>query len=483
MLRSIIYVYIILIFTSCQQQQSNVKPADNDSIVIEEITPPIERDLEDIKKEGVFKAITIYSATGYFLYRGKPMGFEYELLQRLTEHLGLELEIVVAKNLDELFDMLNRGEGDMIAHGMTITGERKEKVEFTEYHFLTRQVLVQKKPDNWRSMKLHEIQATLISDPIELIGETVSIRNNSSYHDRLNNLMEEIGGEILIDTLPGSLSTGEIIEMVAEGKIKYTVADNNIAAINSAYYDNLDIDTDVSFSQRIAWAVRKNSPDLLGAINAWIDKMKDDTDYYVIYNKYFENNDFFQKRSNSELLSTNADKISEYDGIVKKYADSLDWDWRLLSALIYQESEFDPKAESWMGAKGLMQMLGPTAREMGITNIMNPEQNIKAGTRYLEELWERWESIPDSVQRIKFTLASYNCGYYHVVDAQNLARKQDKDPGVWDNHVEDMIVKLTYPQYYQDEVVDFGYVRGEEPYNYVKEIFNLYEQYKKFVPA
>ena len=102
-------------------------------------------DLKQIKESGTLKALTVYSGSTYFLYKGRPMGYEFELLERFAKYLGVDLEIVVVKNVNELFEKLNNGEGDIVAHGLTITTDRKEKVSFTDYLYLTRQVLVQKK--------------------------------------------------------------------------------------------------------------------------------------------------------------------------------------------------------------------------------------------------------------------------------------------------------------------------------------------------
>jgi membrane-bound lytic murein transglycosylase F len=479
----IIRIFFIFFFLySCQFQDKKQVPEKAESPGNTEISDPIERDLPQIREEGTLRAITVYSATSYFLYRGQPMGFEYELLERLAKHLGLELKIVVARDMDDVLNMLNRGEGDIVAYGLAITEPRKKKVSFTEYHTISHQVLVQKKPDNWRQMKLHEIKRAMIDDAIELIGDTVWVRKNSSYHERLINLIQEIGDTIYIDTLPGNMDTEEIIHMVSEGKIKYTVADYNMAAVSSNYFQNLDIHVPISLSQRLAWAVRKNSPELLSAVNEWIHRIKKTNDYYVIYNKYFESKHSFKTRSKSEFFSKKTGKISQYDDLIKKYAASLDWDWRLLSSLIFQESRFDPKTKSWAGAHGLMQLMPATARQMGIRNTANPEENIKGGTKYLKLMTKNWTEIPDSVQRIKFVMASYNCGYNHVVDAQNLAQKNGKDGNVWDKNTEKFILKLSYRKYFNDEVVKYGYVRGTEPYNYVREIFRRYELYKDIIP-
>lgn len=477
---SLYLLLTVLLVTACSNPGEPSRKQDRDRKNI--MRPQVERDLEEIRDEGVLRAITIFSPTSYFLYKGQPMGYEYDLLKRLATHLELDLKIVVADDIDELFTMLKRGKGDIVAHGMTITEPRKGEIDFTHPLFTSQQVLVQRKPENWREMKLHEIDRELIRDPLELIGKTVHVRKNSSYYQRLVNLSQEIGGEIKIKTIPGNMATDEIIRMVVEGEIERTVADKNIAAINATYYPILDVKTEISFSQRMAWAVRKNSADLLEAVDDWIDEMRDETDYYVIYNKYFENKKLYKKRIKSEFHSETAGKISKYDPIIKKYADRLGWDWRLLSSIVYQESRFDPNAKSWAGGKGLMQLMPATAKELGIKDSKDPEQSIEGGTRYLENLWERWDFITDSVQRIKFTLASYNCGYQHVLDAQKLAAKNDEDPEIWDNVVEDWILKLSYPKYYNDEVVEYGYVRGIEPYDYVKEIFNRYDHYKQFIP-
>jgi len=440
------------------------------------------RDLDEIKEDGKLRVLITYSSTSYFLYKGQPMGFEYELLERLAEYLGLELELVVADDLDAQFDKLVLGDIDLLADGMTITQDRKERVSFTDYLYLVKQVLVQKKPDNWRRISWSNLQKELIHDPIELIGDTVTVRKSSSYYERLVNLSNEVGGEIIVDTsISGEISTDEIIKMVAEGKIKYTVADDNLAKINSSYYPVLDIGVQMSFSQRIAWAVNKKAPKLLNAINEWIDKERKRTDYYVIYNKYFKNKRRFKRRIKSEYYSINNNQISQYDDLIKKYAANLGWDWRLLASQVYQESRFVPHAESWAGAKGLMQVMPATATELGITDKSDPEQSLRGGTDYLKHLYDRFPDIPDSLNRVKFTLAAYNCGYQHVRDAQRLAEAEKLNKNVWDGNVKEMVLALSYPKNYRKDMVKYGYVRGIEPVTYVDQIFERYDHYKTFI--
>jgi membrane-bound lytic murein transglycosylase F len=471
----------IVLIQACQDSHKSSEDEQQDEDINWIVENSVDRDLDDIKKDGVLRALVVYSSTSYFLYRGQPMGFEYDLLERLARHLDLELKIVISTDLDSQFEVLNRGDVDIIAHGMTITNQRKWEVDFTDYLYLTKQVLVQRKPDNYRQMSWSELQRHLIHDPIELIDDTVAIRRNSAYYERIMSLSNEIGGTIHIDTMDSQLSTDEIINMVVDGKVKYTIADDNLAKINASYHPILDIDVPISFSQRIAWVTRKKSPQLRKAVNEWIQKQRKKTSYYVLYNKYFKNKRSFRRRVKSDYYSLNNNQISPYDDMIKQHAAHIGWDWRLLASLIYQESRFEPDAESWAGAKGLMQVMPVTARELGIADVNDPEQSLRGGTKYLDMLVRRFQDIPDSLTRIKLAMASYNCGYGHVRDAMRLAREEKKDSTVWDGQVEEMLLALMKPRYYNRPYIKYGYVRGTEPVNYVKQIFERYEHYRQFI--
>ncbi|MDR9457019.1 MAG: transporter substrate-binding domain-containing protein [Salegentibacter sp.] len=478
--RSALFIVVLIIFAACSQGDNG----SGDGLAGTQQPPKpykISKDLKAIQEDGVLHAISIYNSTSYFLYKGMPMGFEYELLSRLAKNLGLKLKITIAEDINDLFDMLNNGEADLIAYGLTITEPRKNLVSFTENHYVTHQALVQRMPDNWRSLPGYKIDKQLILNTLELINDTVWVRENSSYAERLENLQNEIGAEIPIEHIEGNITTDEIIKMVVDGEIERTIADYNIAAVNKTYYPILNIDTRVSFSQRIAWAVRQNSPNLLKAINKWIKKEKKSDDYYVIYNKYFKNTRSNRSRIKSDFYSKNSNKISKYDDIIKANASEIGWDWRFLSSQIYQESRFDPKAESWAGATGLIQLMPATAKEVGVSNNYNPEQNVKGGVKYLERMRDNFEVVEDSIQKVKFTLAAFNCGAGHVYDAMRLAEKNGKNPHVWDENVEKYMLKLKDKKYYLDDVVRHGFVRGTEPYNYVRDIFLRYEHYKQFI--
>jgi membrane-bound lytic murein transglycosylase F len=469
-----------LLIISCQEKGKSIEVKD-DAEFNSIVANSVDRDLEDIKKDGVLRALVVYSSTSYFLYRGQAMGFEYELLKRLATHLDLKLELIISDDLDSEFEVLNRGDVDLIAHGMTITNQRKWEVDFTDYLYLTKQVLVQKNPDNYRNISWRSWQKELIHDAIELINDTVSVRQNSAYYERLMSLSNEIGGNIIIDTLDSELSTGEIIDMVADGNIKYTIADENLAKINASYKPILNIDVPISLSQRIAWVTRKKSRNFRAVVNKWIKMQKKTTDYHVIYNKYFKNKRSFQRRTKSDYYSLKNNQISKYDNLIKIHAKKIGWDWRLLASLIYQESKFDPGANSWVGAIGLMQVMPATAKSLGIKNLSDPKESIRGGATYLNEIYNQFTKVPDSLNRIKLTMASYNCGLGHVTDAQLLAEKNGLDPNIWTDNVELMLLDLRLPKNYNKPFIKYGYVRGSEPVMYIDKIFERYEQYKTFI--
>ena len=478
--RNFIRITCLLLIVSSFWACSTESKKSKEISLISQKHEPIDYDLDDIVESGVLRVITTYSPTGYFLYKGETMGFEYEIFKRLADHLNISLEIILAKNIDSVITMLNRGDGDIIALGYTITSDRKEAVSFTDPYMITHQSLIQKKPDNWRKMTRDNIKEALATDIIDLINDTVSVRQNSSYYLRLKEMTNELGDSIYIDILPGETSDEQIIKMVSDGKIKYSIIDNHKAAIHKSYFPNIDVDTPVSLSQRIAWAVRKSSPDLLAIINEGLEVIKRKPDYNMIYEKYFENKRQFHKRLDSEYYTGTTGKFSKYDKMVKKYSTDIGWDWILVKSLIYQESMFNSNNKSWVGASGLMQLMPATAKEMGVSDINDPEQNIKAGSKYLARMHSYWDQIPDSVQRIKFAMASYNCGYGHIKDAQKLAIKYSKDSLVWDDGVDYFVLNLSKSKYYNDPVVKYGYARGYEPYEYVKDVFERYKNYKTF---
>ena len=460
--------------------QNTSGPSDE----IPEEVAEIRIDLEAIIERDTLRVVTGNNSLSYFIYKGQPMGYEYELLVQFAAHLDVHLEIMVVENREDYFTLLREGKADIVADNLTITRERQKEVAFTDHYNTVNQVLIQRKPDNWWKFTKGQNDKNMIRNPIDLIGEEVHVRKNSSFDMRLQNLSDEIGGSIELHYHDGRRSTDELIQMVANGKIDYTVADHHVALMNATYFKNIDIETKVSFPQRLAWAIRQESPELLAAINEWMAVMKKKGHYLAVFNKYFKNSKAFSRRQDSNYFSVTGGSISVYDELFKKYASDIGWDWRLLAAQIYVESNFDNDAKSWAGARGLMQLVPETAERFGDSTRMDEaEYNLMIGVRYLKWLQDFWQEIPDSNQRIKFVLASYNVGEGHVLDARRLAEKFGKDATIWDNNVDSFLVRKAYPSFYRDEVVYNGYCRGAEPYNYVKKISTIFGHYNELVDS
>jgi membrane-bound lytic murein transglycosylase F len=429
-------------------------------------------DLEEIQAAGKLRALIDNSSTSYFVYKGTPMGFEYELLSRFAKHIDVDLEVIPVKDMNEVIPGLRQMRGDIIAANFTITKERADKVSFSESLIASPQVLVQN-TDN-----------EIIESPSEIDGHEVYVRKSSSFYSRLQNLSEEIGGKVHIREVAGNVSVEKLIEEVSQGNIPLTVADEHVAKINQAFYPNLHIKTPISLEQQMAWAIRKESPNLLIAINQWLEEFKKTVDFRVIYLKYFGDTKLYRSRVKSKLFTAKSGQISPYDKFVKTQSKQIGWDWRLISALIYQESQFDPHAQSWAGAQGLMQLMPETAQSYGVDSTSGVSANIAAGIKYLSWLDKQFtEKVSDSIERRKFVMAAYNVGLGHVFDAIRLAEKNDLDPQAWEGNVAEMLLKKAEPDYYTDEVCYYGYCRGSEPYAYVNQIMGRYLHYKNMTES
>ncbi len=436
-----------------------------------------EHDLEQIVASGKLRAVTNMNQTSYFIYKGEPMGFHFELLKKFADRLDIELEIKISNDIDEALQMLERGEADIMAIGLTVTAERKEQIQFTNPIMQTRQVLVQRKPNGWQKMTTDGIEKRLIRNQLFLSERTIYVQKGSSYAQRLQNLEGETGGDIDIIEVP--FDAEELARQVARGEIEFTVCDENIASIMSSLYDNLDYNTPVSFPQKLAWGVRKDgSANLLNELNSWITGFSTTAEYRNLESKYFRGVRTARIAS-SEYFSTETGKVSPYDEIIRQYSDSIGWDWRLVAALIYQESRFDASVESSRGAYGLMQVMPSTGERFGLDVTGSVDNNVNAGVCYIKWLNTFFDDrVPDPAERIKFILASYNAGQGHVLDAMKLAEKNGLNPEKWDDNVALYLARKSDPAFYYDPVVKHGSLKGAAVNRYVDDILERYEHYK-----
>ena len=419
------------------------------------------------------KVVTLYSPTSYFIYRDEPMGYDYTLVDSLAKQKGMVLDLQVARSLSSAIAMLDSGKVDLIAYDVPITEHYLKYVVPCGPENYTSQVLVQPKVQG---------QAP-ITDVTELVGREVYVEKDSKYLRRLNNLNDELGGGIIIHEVDGdTLITEDLIEMVSDGKIPLTVVDSDIARLNRTYYPALDIDLPVSFAQRASWAVAPDKKWLADSINNWFAQASPQETNKELLKQFFEQSKF----TPTVRFDFSKGYISQYDNLFKKYAPNIGWDWRLMAAQAYQESKFKPNARSWVGARGLMQIMPATARgyRTKVSQLNNPETSVKVATQLLDDLdGYLLKHVPNDAERRKFVIAAYNVGIAHVYDAIALAKKYGLNPEVWDDNVSKAILMKMNPKYYNDPVVKYGYCRGTETVDYVKKITNFYEHARREISA
>lgn len=419
------------------------------------------------------RAVTLYGPLSYFIYRGEPMGYDYTLLDSLARQKGMVLDLKVVKSLSSAVAMLDSGKVDLIAYQVPVTDHYKKYVVPCGPENLNYQVLVQPKVQG----------AASITDITQLVGKEVYVEKDSRYLRRMKNLNDEIGGGIIVTEVDGdTIVTEDLIEMVSDGEIPFTVVDCDVARLNKTYFPDLDVDLPVSFEQRVAWAVAPDKKWLADSIDSWFEGASPQEVNADLLKRYFEQS----KASTRINFDFSKGYISKYDDLFKKYAPSIGWDWRLLAAQAFVESRFRPNARSWVGARGLMQIMPGTARgyRTSVSSLGNPDVSLNVATKLIRDLDSYLQKyVPSDKERLKFVIAAYNVGIAHVYDAIALAEKYGLDPQVWDDNVSKAMLMKMNPKYFNDPVVKYGYCRGTETVAYVKGITEFYEHARREITA
>ena len=417
-------------------------------------------DLNEIRKKGKLTVLFENSSLSYFEYRGKKMGFEYEILDSFSKHIGLPLEVKVISDSKEFSSYLNDGEGDLIAANLAVSLSQKEVFNYSVPYYFTHQVLIQR-----------ETQEPIL-EPLDLNNKTVHVRENSTFSKRLHCLQEEIGDHIKVKSIKNDPITEDLIEMVANNQVDYTVAHENLARISKELHPNLNIKISLSFKQKIAFGLRNSSPQLKKKLDEFLTKYCSSEEFKELKKRYF---DYLTEIPN-EVILIKRGQLSPFDAIFKKEAAKYGWDWRFLAAVAFKESRFNPNARGFGGAYGLMQFMPNTGPKYGVVPGSSPETQIAGGMKLINKIYTSWTDIPDKDQRLKFTLASYNAGKGHIDDAQRLAAEYGLNPNIWDGNVAVMVQKLAVPEYYRSPIVRCGAYRGHA-FSYVNSVFAKYKQW------
>ncbi|WP_237065699.1 transporter substrate-binding domain-containing protein [Microbulbifer guangxiensis] len=424
-------------------------------------TPVRDSDWNSIKKSGVLRLAT-HNGPGYLLWKGVHYGLDYELVSRFAKDNQLELEVIVVPEKMDLTELLESGQADIAAAVTTMTeSRRKQGVKFTTPILATAQRVV----SNRNSAPIERLR--------DLDGRTLTVQANSAFVDTAKKLRKQ-GIDVKVEVAPQDLSFGDILSGVSSGEFDATLEDSNLAGLQSALHPNLVAGAVVTEPLPQGWMVAQGNDSLLKRANQFLRSFLSIKENRAMVENYFRPNPRLLAKAQTRIQP--GGPLSPYDDLVKRFALEHDLDWRLVVAQMWHESNFEPNAESHVGAQGLMQVMPRTAQEMGFKPpLFDPEDSLHAGTKYLNRVRERLDEDLPADEKLWFALAAYNAGIGHLQDARVLATKLGLDPDRWFDNVEVAMLKLSEPRYF--EQARYGYARGEEPVLYVRRIRDLYRTY------
>ncbi len=422
-------------------------------------------DLDTLRKRGVIRVLVTYKKTEYFVVNGQQRGFEYELMEQFENYInkgnkkgGLRVDVVyIPVPFESLISSLVEGRGDVAAAGLTITPQRQKQVAFTTPYLqdVSEVVVTRGSDDSIRTID-------------DLSGRIAYVLSGSSYVQHLSLLAEKFKSQgrppvYIVESDP-YLATEDILELVNAGIVELTVADEHIAKLWSNVLPDIHIHEDIAVNSdgKIAWAVRKENPELQASLDDFLRSHRKGTKIgNVLFKRYYENTRWIQ----NPLSNSAQGKLEKYNALFQKYADEYDFDWLLIAALAFQESRLNPKTKSSRGAVGLMQIKPSTAKDkhVQIDDVYTDDNNVHAGVKYLAFLKDRYFNSPDIEEgaSVHLSLAAYNAGPARVRKMRAQAQKMGLDPNIWFRNVERAAQQMV----------------GSETTRYVANIYKYYLAY------
>lgn len=437
--------------------------------------PRVDRDYSEIHDGRTLRVLIANSSSSYYVLRGVEYGFEYELADRIAEQLDLHLQVVLPEPGRTPVEMLQSGRVDVIAMPLTAEQVRGAEVSLTvPYHTIQQRLVV------------HRDRAESIRGLSDLAGLQVAARRFSAGERELARL-RRLGVDVVAVLYGPEVPQEEILDLVADDTYPAAIALDIEVEAAQRFRDELRASVALGPKKDVRWAVRSNSPELLErldrALSGHVHRNDDGqlvgSEFYnVIRARYFEDNPRMERHQSDPFLLARTGHLSPYDDLFRRAAHDTGLDWRLLAAVAFQESRFDPTAVSWAGAHGLMQ-LRPQTAGVSADRLSDPEVNVPLGAAHLRELHDHYAHVPEP-DRMRFALAAYNCGMGHLDDARTLSRLLGRDPDVWEGSVRESLLLLRKPAYHR--MVRYGYVRGNETVAYVREIEQRFERLRSLAP-
>ncbi len=414
---------------------------------------------QDIIESGKLKMITRNSPSTYFQDRDQESGFEYELAQLFAKYLGVELEVTVADSLDDLISEVESGSVAFAAAGLTNTEQRAKRVQFADSYMDVTHKLVyridKRKPKNLQV----------------LLKGTLVVTAHSSHAQNLKNIQQDLMPQLSwIERDDAEVS--ELVRMVENGEIDYTIVNSNEFEALAGFYPNVGAAFDMGKSEQLAWAFPKYSDEtLISEARDFFQMMRESGLLSQLEERYYGHLNQIDNVGTLTFLRQADERLHHYKTLFQESATQNDVDWRLLAAIGYQESHWKAKARSRTGVRGLMMLTKNTAKEMGVKNRLDPIQSINGGSAYFAKLKKRFKHIKEPDQTW-IALAAYNVGAGHVKDAQKITKRQGANPNRWMD-LKERLPLLSQKKWYKK--TRYGYARGKEPVNYVQNIRRFYD--------
>ncbi|CAM3532798.1 lytic transglycosylase F [Rouxiella silvae] len=408
--------------------------------------------LQNILSRGELRVSTLDSSQTYFNGTAGDRGFDYELASRFADYLGVKLVMTSHKDIDQLFGDLKSNKADMLASGLIYNPERLKSFRTgPEYYTVSQQVLY--RLGTARPKSYDDIKGNLVV--------SAGAAHITTLEDAKKKFSDLSWG------VTHRYSPAELMQQVAQGKLKYTLGDSVTVALLQRVYPRLAVAFDATEDEPVTWYFNKKADDdsLYAAMLDFFSQISEDGTLERLEEKYLGhvgNFDFVDTRA---FLKAIDDKLTTLQPLFEKYADKIDW--RLLAAISYQESHWDPSATSPTGVRGMMMLTSATAQGLGVNNRLDTEESIRGGALYLNKIIA---TLPDTIaddDKIWFALAAYNMGYGHMLDARQLTAAQKGNPDSWVD-VKQRLPMLNQKRYYSKTT--YGYARGTQAFNYVENI-------------
>ena len=415
--------------------------------------------LEQVIEDGKLVILTRNSPTTYYQSSDGPAGLEYDMLRIFADELDVELEVIPTNTLNELLAGVENGVGHFAAAGLTVTDDRKEFFRFTpSYQEITEQLIYNKSHKRPKTVE-------------QLIGSNIEIVANSSHVGTLVALQEEYPQLTWKEN--DHLESEELLQMVSDGVIDYTIADSNEFLLKQRFLLNLKSAFDISPPRPLAWAFPISEDDsLFDAAAKFIERIKADGDLTRLIEKNYGHADNLDYVGTVVFRRHMAKRLPEYRDMFIEAAEANGLDWRMVAAIGYQESHWNPRAVSPTGVRGIMMLTQRTAADLGIKNRLDPKNSITGGARYFAQSKKRIPADIPEPDRTWMALAAYNVGFYHLEDARKITEKRGKNPDLWID-VKTSLPLLAKRKWYKK--TKYGYARGWEPVRYVENIRSYYD--------